>query len=289
MNRTHFGIDLACMAGPLEQRLAAAEQAGFSHVTLWARDLANHPRGYEAAVQVVRESRLQVTGLQLMRNYEGLSGPAHEYKLDIVKALLDVCVDVGAPLLLVCASAAAEQHENALERAETDLRKLANLAVPTGVRVGFKAIPWGRAISDTQAAWTLVDRVNHANLGLVLDAFHFIASGLALDTLNDIAVHKIALVQLADFTVPFFQERALQNADHMRVFPGSGVRQAQVAAFVRHVHWMGYAGNYSLLVFNDDYRQLPAHAVATMGAQAMAWVNTQVLRGRLPLRRHPPS
>ncbi|MER1968985.1 sugar phosphate isomerase/epimerase family protein [Castellaniella sp. GW247-6E4] len=284
MNRESFGIDLACMAGPLEERLAAAEAAGFSQVMLWARDLANHPRGYEAAVKLVRDSKLQVTGLQLMRNYEGMSGPAHEYKLDIVKALLDVCVDVGAPLLLVCASAAVG-HQHDPGRAETDLRKLANLAVPTGVRVGFKAIPWGRGISDTRSAWDLVYRVDHANLGLVLDAFHFIAGGQALDALNDIPPEKISLVQLADFSVPVFQERSEHSADHMRVFPGDGVLHDAVAAFVRHVDWMGYAGDYSLLVFNEDYRQLPAHAVARLGARSVTWVNTQVLRRRLPLNR----
>lgn len=284
MNRENFGIDLTCMAGPLEERLAAAEAAGFSQVMLWARDLASHPRGYRAAVKVIRESKLRVSGLQLMRNYEGLTGPAHEYKLDIVKALLDVCVDVGAPLLMVCASAATgSQHDPS--RAEADLRKLANLAVPNGVRVGFKAIPWGRAISDTRSAWDLVYRVDHANLGLVLDAFHFIAGGQPLDVLNDIPPEKIALVQLADFSVPVFQEDGDRNADHRRVFPGHGVLHESVAAFVRHVDWMGYEGDYSLLVFNEDYRQLPAHAVAHLGARSMAWVNTQVLRRRLPLNR----
>lgn len=284
MNRESFGIDLACMAGPLEERLAAAEAAGFSQVMLWARDLANHPRGYEAAARLVRESKLRVAGLQLMRNYEGMSGPAHEYKLDIVKALLDVCVDVNAPLLLVCASAAAG-HQHDPSRAEADLRKLANLAVPTGVRVGFKAIPWGRSISDTRSAWDLVYRVDHANLGLVLDSFHFIAGGHPLEVLNDIPPEKISLVQLADFSVPVFQERGERNADHMRVFPGDGVLHDSVAAFVRHVDWLGYEGDYSLLVFNEDYRQLPAHAVARLGARSMAWVNTQVLRRRLPMNR----
>ncbi|CAM5267397.1 hypothetical protein SGRI78S_00034 [Streptomyces griseus subsp. griseus] len=172
---------------------------------LWARDLANHPRGYRAALKLVHASTLRVTGLQLMRNYEGMDASSHNHRLDIVKALLDMCVDVGAPLLLVRASATVGTQFNP-DRVEADLRKLANLAVPAGVRIGFKAIPWSHTVPDTARAWELVDRVGHANLGLVLDAFHFIAGGQALESLNEIAPEKILLVQLADFGVPAFQE-----------------------------------------------------------------------------------
>ncbi|HEX7386524.1 MAG TPA: sugar phosphate isomerase/epimerase family protein [Castellaniella sp.] len=286
MNRSGFGIDLACMAGSLEERLEAAENAGFTQIMLWARDLAHHPAGYRTAVRRVRESRLHVTGLQLMRNYEGVNGPSHEHKLDIAKALLDVCADVGAPLLLVRASAAVDAPHN-LEQAETDLRKLANLAVPVGVRIGFKAIPWSRTIHTTAQAWELVSRVGHANLGLVLDAFHFIRGGLPLEELNAIPPHKILLVQLADCGVQVFHELGQKEGDQHRVFPGDGVLHEQLAAFVRHVDWLGYDGDYSLLVFNEDYQQLPARAVAQFAARSTGWVNNQVLRRRLPLSLKP--
>lgn len=284
MNRARLGLDLACLAGSLEERLAAAEAAGFSQVMLWARDLVNHPGGYRAALDCVHASRLRVTGLQLMRNYEGMNGPSHEHRLDIVKALLGMCVDVGAPLLLVRASAAAESQFDPA-RAEADLRKLANLAVPTGVRIGFKAIPWSHSVADTAQAWDLVRRVRHANLGLVLDAFHFIGGGHPLETLNEIPPDKILLVQLADFGVPVFHELGQKTGDHLRVFPGDGVLHDQVAAFLRHIDWLGYDGDYSLLVFNEDYQALPAQVVAGFAARSAAWVNTQVLRRRLPLNR----
>jgi sugar phosphate isomerase/epimerase len=284
LNRDSFDLDMACLHGPLEARLEAAEASGFSRVTLWARDLADHPQGYQAAVRLVRESRLQVSGLQMIRNYEGLSGPAHDYKLEVIKAMLEICVDIGAPRLLICASSTAP-HSHDPAGVDADLRKLANLAVPAGVRIGFKAVPWGHMISDAQKAWELVYRVNHANLGLVLDSFHFIASGQHLDTLNEIPPEKIEFIQLADFSAPVVRERSDSRADHMRVFPGEGVLHEQVAAFVQRMDWLGYAGDYSFLVFNDDYRQLPAHIVARHGARAMAWVNNQVLRRRLPLNR----
>ncbi|KAB0622919.1 sugar phosphate isomerase/epimerase family protein [Castellaniella defragrans] len=286
MSQERFGIDLACMAGSLEERLRAAEAAGFSQVMLWARDLANHPEGYETAVRRVRESGLEITGLQLMRDYEGMNGPAHRYKLDVAKALLEICADVGAPLLIVSASAALPRAL-APERAEADLRKLANLAVPTGVRIGFKAIPWSHTGADIRSAWDLVCRAAHANLGLVLDAFHFIAEGSAFGILDEIPPDRIVLVQLADFGVPALRENQPHDADRMRVFPGDGVQSDQVAALVRRLDGLDYEGSYSLLVFNKDYRQLPAHAVARLGIRSVGWIHDQALRRRLPLRRAP--
>lgn len=284
MSLNHFGIDLACMAGSLEERLHAAESAGFARIMLWAEDLANHPDGYETAVQQVRDSGLAVTGLQLMHDYEGMNGATHRYKLDVAKALLEICVDVGSPLLIVSASAALPpQHDP--DRAEADLRKLSNLAVPTGVRIGFKASPWSPTGSDIRSAWDLVCRANHANLGLVLDTFHFIAESLEFDILEEIPPDKIMLVQLADFSIPVLQESRRHDTDHMRVFPGDGLLSNQVAGLVRHLDNQDYQGEYSLLVSNKDYQQLPAHVVARLGMRSIDWISNQALRRRLPLRQ----
>lgn len=286
MNRDSFGIDLACLAGSLEERLAAAHEAGFTQITLWARDLANHSAGYRAAIRCVRDSDLQVTGLQLMRNYEGLDGAPHVHRTDVAKALLEVCVEVGAPLLLVQAAAAAEPASNPV-RAADDLRRLANLAVPAGVRIGFKAVPWSHTARTVTQAWDLVGRVGHANLGLVLDAFHCITTGMAPEALNDIPPAKILLVQLADLGVAAPRGPDRQTGEPVRVFPGDGTRHDPLAALLRHLGWLGYEGAYSLAACNEDYRTLPAKVVAGFAARSVDWVNAQVLRRRLPLNRMP--
>src|SRR3978361_808814 len=101
MNLSNFGMDTISLAGPLEAKLLASSEAGFSQIMLWAKDLAGHPGGMEEAGRLVRASGERVAGLQVMRDFEGLSGTLHEYKLDIAKQLLQVCKAVGAPLLMV--------------------------------------------------------------------------------------------------------------------------------------------------------------------------------------------
>jgi hypothetical protein len=99
MNMDHFGMDTITLAGPLEAKLRAIREAGFAQVMLNAGDLVGHPGGEEAAVREVRESGLRVTGFQVLRDFEGLSGHLHAYKLDVAKAMLQMSRALGTRLL----------------------------------------------------------------------------------------------------------------------------------------------------------------------------------------------
>ena len=45
-----------------------------------------------------------LTGFQVPRDFEGLSGHLHAYKVDVAKAMLTMCRAVDARVLLVCSS-----------------------------------------------------------------------------------------------------------------------------------------------------------------------------------------
>ena len=100
MNLDHFGMDSITLAGPLEAKLRAIRAAGFSQVMMNAGDIVGHPDGEEAAVARVRESGLRLTGFQVLRDFEGLSGHLHAYKVDVAKAMLSMCRALGAEIVV---------------------------------------------------------------------------------------------------------------------------------------------------------------------------------------------
>src|SRR6476619_5228868 len=102
VNFDDFGMDTISLAGSLPAKLSAMRDAGFSQVMLSARDIAGHEGGIGEAARVVRDSGLRVTGFQVLRDFEGLSGHLHDYKVDIAKPMLEMARAVGAPLLLAC-------------------------------------------------------------------------------------------------------------------------------------------------------------------------------------------
>ena len=285
MNLGQFGMDTITLAGPLEAKLEAVREAGFTQIMLNANDIAGHPAGAETAADAVRASGLRVTGFQVLRDFEGLSGHLHAYKIDIAKAMLDMCHALGASLLLVCSSTSAHGtgERAALAR---DLRKLATLAVPYGIRIAYEALSWGRHVSEYMQAWEVVTEADRANLGLAIDSFHILASGSGKEQVQEMAPDKIFLVQLADFMWQEIRSREerINTARHFRVFPGEGVHGAEVAQLVRSLDGLGYRGDYSFEVFNDDYTQLPPAVVTERARRSVRWLSDQVPRRSLPLR-----
>ncbi|RYX91388.1 MAG: sugar phosphate isomerase/epimerase [Comamonadaceae bacterium] len=283
-NIDDFGMDTISLAGPLEAKLKAVREAGFTQIMLAARDLVGHPDGMQAAVAAVRASGLRVTGFQVLRDFEGLSGHLHEYKMDIAKSMLEMCHALDCRLLLICSSTSvhATGDTAALVR---DLRKLAMLAIPMNIRIAYEALSWGRVVNEFPQAWDIICEADMPNLGLGFDSFHMFATNTSLDEVEMLDPSKVFLVQLADFMwteIKSVEER-IATARHFRVFPGEGVHSEALAALVLKLHGLGYRGDYSFEVFNDDYQQMPLPTVAQRAWRSALWLGEDVLRRSVPL------
>jgi len=284
LNIGDIGMDTISMAGSLPAKLHAVREAGFTQVMLSARDLVEHPSGMDAAVQAVRDSGLRVTGLQVLRDFEGLSGHLHDYKIDVAKSMLRMCRAVGAKVLLACSSTSTHASADTAGIVR-DLRKLAMLAIPFDIRIAYEGLSWGRHVNEFTAAWELVSQADVPNLGLGLDSFHAVAMKTPLEEISWLDPDKIFLVQLADFMwneIRSVEER-ISTARHFRVFPGEGVHSMQVAEIVTRLDRLGYRGDYSMEVFNDDYCQMPPRTVAERAQRAALWLSEGVLRRSVPL------
>ena len=62
-----------------------------------------------------------------------------------------------------------------------------------------------------------------------------------------------------------------------------GVHSDALAALVTKLHSLGYRGDYSFEVFNDDYQQMPLPAVAARAFKSALWLGEDVLRRSVPL------
>ena len=279
-----FGMDTITLAGPLEAKLDAMLEAGFSQVMLKANDLNGHPQGWQAAVRAVRASGLRGTGFQVLRDFEGLSGHLHQYKVDIAKAMLEMCAALGCEVLLACSSTSTHASQD-LDAIARDLRKLALLAIPFGIKIAYEGLSWGRTINEYTTAWDVISRADCPNLGVGIDSFHILAAKTPLDAIDDLDASKIFLVQLSDFMwqeTRTFEEH-MATARTFRVFPGEGVHTAELVSLVLKLDALGYEGDYSFEVFNDDYVQMPLPYVAQRARRSALWLADEVLRRWVPL------
>jgi sugar phosphate isomerase/epimerase len=283
-NIADIGMDTISLSGTLPMKLRAVREAGFSQIMISAKDLAGHSEGIDAAIEAVRTSGLRVTGFQVLRDFEGLSGNLHDYKVGVAKSMLEMCAALGGKVLLVCSSTSthATGDPDVLAR---DLRKLAMLALPLGINVAYEGLSWGRHINEFTQAWDVVSRADAPNLGLGIDSFHIFATKTPLDEIDLLDPDRIFLVQLADFMWQEIRsvEERITTARTFRVFPGEGAHSDQVAGLVQQLDALGYAGDYSFEVFNDDYQQMPLATVAERAYRSALWLGEEVLKRSIPL------
>lgn len=79
-----------------------------------------------------------------------------------------------------------------------------------------------------------------------------------------------------------FEER-MAAARTFRVFPGDGVHTQELVQLVLKLDTLGYRGDDSLEVFNDDYVQMPLPMVAQRARSSALWLGEDVLRRSVPL------
>jgi sugar phosphate isomerase/epimerase len=279
-----FGMDTITLAGSIEAKIAAVKAAGFEQIMLKHNDLVGHPGGLAAAVAVCNASGLRATGFQVLRDFEGLSGHLHEYKVDIAKSMLQMAASLGAKVLLACSSVSAHATQD-VDSIAKDLRKLAMLAIPYGIRIAYEALSWGRTINELPQSWDAVCRADMPNLGICVDSYHVLAAKTSPEEIDFLDPSKIFLVQLADFMweeTKTFEER-MQTARTYRVFPGEGVHSEALVDLVLRLEKIGYRGDYSFEVFNDDYVNMPLEFVCERAKKSAIWLAEDVLRRSTPM------
>jgi sugar phosphate isomerase/epimerase len=198
--------------------------------------------------------------------------------------MLQMCAATGSKVLLACSSTSRHATDD-LDHIARDLKKLAMLAVPFGIKIAYEALSWGRTVNEFPTSWDVVCRADCPNLGIGLDSFHIFAAKTPLDAIEDLDPNKIFLVQLSDFMwneTPTFEER-MTTARTFRVFPGEGVHSDALADLVLRLETIGYRGDYSFEVFNDDYQQLPLETVAERARKSATWLHEDVLHRAVPL------
>jgi 4-hydroxyphenylpyruvate dioxygenase len=120
----------------------------------------------------------------------------------------------------------------------------------------------------------VVRRADHPAVGLVVDSFHTFARRLDLKPLQSIPGDRIFLIHLAD--APWLDMDSLSWSRHFRCFPGQG--DMPLRDFMEAVLTTGYDGEFSLEIFNDQFRAGSPREVAVDGQRSLVYLMDQ-LRG----------
>lgn len=267
-----FGIALSSLYGALPTKLDAIRAAGFTRVLISAGDLVGHSEGVEKATTLIRQSRLEILGLD-GTSFDGFSGPERAFKFQIAGAALQLCRAVGSPLLLVRTSSTSIQSRREQDLVVEDLRRLALLAVPLNVRVAFEPTVDRHGTVSLLDAIEIVQCVDMPNLGMSVEA-----SCLSTVELDDTdGLDAIDLVRLADSLNGESRKTGTQ------VFPGDGANTTAIANVVKLLVRRGYSRPWAFDVDHLGHRSMPPQMVAERAARSARWLAEDVLRRSVPL------
>jgi 4-hydroxyphenylpyruvate dioxygenase len=281
---TSTSIATVSVSGALAEKLRAIAEAGFDAAEIFEPDLLAAPESTAEIGAMMRDLGLACSIFQPFRDYEGLPEAQRERALERMRRKFAVMEALGTDLVLLCSNCAPAASGERRQLVD-DLGRIADLAAEHGKRIAYEALAWGRHVNDHRDAWSLVRDVDHPALGLTLDSFHSLARGIPSASIGDIRGDKIFMVQLAD--APLLDMDLLQWSRHFRCMPGQG--DFALDAYVAAIRKAGYAGPWSLEVFNDRFRAGSAVMVARDGLRGLRLLHDAA--GRLlkqPAELPPP-
>ena len=257
------GISSLSFSGPLEKKIAAAADAGFAGLEIFREDLVQFDGTPADVKRLAADLGIDILSLQSLRDFEAAPDAARDWNFRRARRFLDLAVELGAPLLVVCANTRADTLADPA-RAAADLAALADEAATRGLKIGYEALSVSRVVKTYRAAWDIVRAANRPNLGLIVGAVHTLVAGADFSALADVPAERIFLVHMADAPSMQMDPRLLNR--HFRVFPGQG--DQRIGELHARLKSIGYRGPISLEIFNDQVRAMPAANVASDGIRS---------------------
>ena len=203
---------------PLE-RVHCAAAAGFSHVSLRLIaatqeephiDVVGNPGLRRQLQQALADTGLRVLDVEIFRLAPATDVAAFE-------PVLDCAEQFGAHHLLVAGN--DPEPQRLVER----YGNLCERAARHGMTADIEFMPW-TDVPDLASALRVLQQVDHAQAGLLVDAFHFSRSGGRLIELATVPSTWLHFMQLCDVpaAVPPTLDAIRTEARTARHFPGEG-------------------------------------------------------------------
>jgi len=190
-------------------------------------------------------------------------GEARQEAWELFRRRLELCRQTGIATIVVSGDIAGPLSGQLVERVNMSLRQAADQAAAADVRIALEFQSSAVYINNLQTAAALIDELQHPNLGICLDAFHFYVGPSKLEDLAYLTPRNLFHVQLADLAdVP--REFA---SDSQRILPGDG--DIPLQPIVDRLRQIQYEGYVSLETMNPQIWQVPALQFGEIGITAL--------------------
>lgn len=249
----------------LEADILAAANAGFEGLEIWWDKLVAYLRDHSTSElqQLLTDTGLMPVSICPLRIWPFRdSEPARRE----FREAIQLAPQIGCDLLAVCPDfqPARLTREEALAIHAKELADMARLAAENGIRLTIEPIGGHTLVPGPTEALQLIEMAGApANVGILMDTFHYFRSGV-----SDIEIQAIPLDKLDIIHVNDCEDGALNElTDAHRLYPTHGVIPARQLSILKD---KGYEGYLSVEIFRPEYwegaiDEIMEKAYATLG------------------------
>jgi 2-keto-myo-inositol isomerase len=259
------------MNASLETDIRAAQAAGFDYLEIWAAKL----RDYLAVHTTTDLQNLFAEngiGPYSINSIEHITFRDPEGYASVITECQELCriaQEINCPYLVVVPGLlpALATREQIIEESARVLNELADIAQAYDVKLAFEFLgQTDCSVQTLELAKEIVEKVDRADVGLVIDSFHFYAGGSQIAAIETLAPEQLFIFHINDAEdLP-----RLELEDRHRLLPGLGILPLKeiISAFAR----IKYDKVVSVEIFRPEYWQRDPFELAKAARQAIAKV-----------------
>lgn len=241
------------MRADLATDIRAARAAGFDCVEIWADKLRKFLQTGTAAQlkELLAEHEVEAYSINSIERITFRDEAGRASLLSECEELCRVASEIGCPYVVVVPGPLPREEvsrEAVIDESARVLEELGRVSEGFGVGLAFEFLGQvGCSVQTLELADEIVGRVGRANVGLVIDSFHFYAGGSTFDSLERLDPARLFVFHINDAEdLP----RA-ELEDRHRLLPGLGILPlGRLVATLKH---RGYDRVTSVEIFRPEY------------------------------------
>ncbi len=235
----------------LETDIEVARRAGYPLLEIWGAKLRHYLKNHTAADLAARLKEANVKPLSINSvDKATFSGKDWENVEATCRQYADVAEEIGCEYLVVVPGKRPPGVTDSEVKDETIqvLEVFGDIGATHDVKIAFEFLgfPWC-SVRTLEFAWEIVAEVDRADVGLVIDTFHFHIGGSQLAALRRIESSKLFIFHVNDCE----NRPVAELQDAHRLLPGEGILPLNRIA--TELKAIGYDRLASIEIFRPEY------------------------------------
>ena len=275
-----FSLNTSTIRGqklPIEQQIEVASKAGYDGIEPWMRDIEKFIAAGGTTAELrkrIEDAGLFVAGAIGFANWISDNEEERKTGLQAARHDMELVAQLGGKLIAAPPVGAhrGDSVSPPLGKIATRYRALCEVGASVGVQPQLELWGFSPTLSRLGELAYVATEAAHPSACVLPDFYHIYKGGNDFAGLAMIESSKMLCFHINDY--PADPPRPL-IADKHRVFPGDGV--CPLPKVIRGMLDRGFTGTFSLELFNPDYWNRDALAVAKEGLEKSKAVVAQAI------------